>query len=123
MTPTNALPSLSFDIGPCDETVPLDALREWAGVEITVQEGSIHVEQHLSYVCCAELALAGGRNGETIKVIETNTGAVCRCMCGRPVMADLAGLDPGAYTVEVWGVQHFDVHPLALLGRVEVTVP
>ena len=114
---------LSADIGPCDETIPADTLQEWAGVEVTVQDGAIHIEQNLSYVCCAELALAAGREGTTIKVIETNIGEVCRCMCGYQVAADLTELSPGAYTVEVWGVQHFDVHPLESLGRAEVTIP
>jgi hypothetical protein len=116
-------PFLSFEVGSCDETIPSDTLHEWAGVEITVQEGAIHVEQKLAYVCCADLILAAGRDGEVIRLVETNVGEVCRCMCGYPVTADLTGLDPGAYTVEVWGVQHFDVHPLELLGSAEVTIP
>jgi len=36
---------------------------------------------------------------------------------------DLAGLAPGTYTVEIWGVQHLDVHSLELLGSAEVTIP
>ncbi len=123
VTPASEPVSLTADVGPCDETIPSDTLGEWAGVEITVQEGAIHVEQNLSYVCCAELALAAGRDGVAIKVVETNVGQVCRCMCGYLVTADLTGLDPGTYTVEVWGVQHFDVHPLELLGSGEVTIP
>jgi hypothetical protein len=115
--------SLAFDVGSCDESIPPDTLDEWAGIEITIQHGAIHVEQNLSYVCCAELALAAGRDGEVIRVIETNVGQVCRCMCGYPVTADVTGLESGRYTMEVWGVQHFDVHPLELLGSGEVTVP
>jgi len=116
--------SLSFDVGPCDEeAIKPNGSKEWAGVEITVQDGAIHIEQNLSYVCCAELALAAGRDGEVIRVIETNIGQVCRCMCGYPVPADITGLPAGTYTVEVWGVQHFDVHPLELLGSGEVTIP
>ena len=114
---------LSASVGPCDETIPPDTLSEWAGMESTVQDGAIHVEQNLSYVCCAELALAAGRDGSAIKIIETNVGEVCRCMCGYQLTADLTGMSPGTYTVEVWGVQHFDIHPLELLGRAEVTIP
>ncbi len=123
VTPADEPISLSLDVEPCDETIPLDTLDEWTGVEITVQGGAIHVEQNLSYVCCAELALAAGRDGEVIKLVETNVGQVCRCMCGYPVTVDLTGLDPGTYTVEVWGVQHFDIHPLELLGSAVVTIP
>ena len=115
--------SLSTGVGPCDETILPDALGEWAGMEITVQDGAIHIEQNLSYVCCAELALAAGQDEAVIKVVETNVGQMCRCMCGYQLAADLTGLSPGTYTVEVWGVQHFDAHPLELLGRGEVTIP
>jgi len=123
VTPADESLTMSFDVGLCDEATPLDALGEWAGVEVTVQGRTIHIEQNLSYVCCAELALAAGREGAVLKVIETNVGQVCRCVCGYPVAADLTGLPAGTYTVEVWGVQYFDVHPLELLGRAEVTVP
>ncbi len=123
VTPIYSPLALSFDVGSCDETIPPDTLREWAEVEIIVQGDVIHVEQTLSYVCCAELALSAGRDGEVIKVVETNVGEVCRCMCGYPVIVNIDGMDPGTYTVEVWGVQHFDVHPLELLGSGEVTVP
>ena len=40
-----------------------------------------------------------------------------------PVTAQLTGLPAGTYTVEVWGVQHFDLHSLELLGSAEVTIP
>ncbi|MDY6877650.1 MAG: hypothetical protein SWK90_15820 [Chloroflexota bacterium] len=114
---------LSTSVGPCDETIPPDTLSEWAGVEVTIQDGTIHIEQNLSYVCCAELALAAGQDGTVIKIIESNSGEVCRCMCGYKLTADLTGMSPGTYTVEIWGVQHFDVHPLELLGQSKVTIP
>jgi len=123
VTPAGEPVVLTAGIGPCDESVSLEELDEWAGVEIGLEGGTVHIRQRLSYVCCAELALAVGREGTTIKVIETNVGEVCRCMCGYQVTATLAGLSPGTYTVEVWGVQHFDVHPLELLGSASVMVP
>ena len=91
-------------------------------MDVTVQDGSIHIDQHVAYVCCAELALSAGRDADVIRVIETNLDQECRCMCGYPVAATLTGLPSGTYTVEVWGVQHFDVHPLELLGSAEVTI-
>ncbi|MFQ6101727.1 MAG: hypothetical protein ACE5OS_10915 [Anaerolineae bacterium] len=124
VTPVYEPLSLSFDVGECDETITLGAMPpDWEGVQVVVQDGAIHLEQNLSYVCCAELTLVAGRDGEVIKVVETNVGEVCRCICGYTLTADLTGLEPGTYTVEVWGVQHFDVHPLELLGSGEATVP
>ncbi|HUX76527.1 MAG TPA: hypothetical protein VMY40_07820 [Anaerolineae bacterium] len=123
VTPLYEPLALSFDVKPCDETVPPDALNDRAGMEISVRDGAVHIEQHVSTVCCAELALAAGRDGDVIRVIETNVGQVCRCMCGYPVTADLTGLPAGTYTVEVWGVQHYSVHPLEMRGSGEVTIP
>ena len=122
VTPLYEPLTLSFDVKPCDETVPPDTLNDWARVEISVRDGAVHIEQNVSYVCCAELALAAGRDGDIIRLIETNVGQVCRCMCGYPVTVNLTNLPAGTYTVEVWGVQHLDVHPLELLGSGEVTI-
>ena len=115
--------ALPGGVGECDEGITPTTDPEWAKVEITVRGGDIHVEQNLSYVCCAELAIAAGQDGDVIKLIETNVGEVCRCMCRYPVTARLADLPPGTYTVEVWGVQRLGIHPLELLGRSEVQVP
>jgi hypothetical protein len=115
-------PSLSFSVGTCDQSITPDTMPEWAKVDVTVQDGAIYVKQNLSYVCCAEMELAVGQDGNTIRIIETNAGEVCRCMCGYPVTIILSDLPLGTYTVEVWGVQHSDIHPLELLGSAEITI-
>ncbi len=113
----------AVEVGPCDQSISMAALGEWAEVVVTVQDGAIHIEQKLAYVCCAELSISAGRDGNVLRIIETNVGEVCRCMCGYQVVVDLPGLPAGDYAVEVWGVQHEDVHPLELLGSAQVTVP
>jgi hypothetical protein len=110
-------------IGECDESIPPDELDEWADLTVSPLDDGIRIEQNLSYVCCAELAIAAGIDEAVIKVIETNVGEVCRCVCGYPISLDVTGVPPGAYTVEVWGVQHLDTHPLVLLGGGEAVVP
>ncbi len=113
---------LSVGVSPCDETIEADSLADWAGIDFEVRDGLIYITQRLQYVCCAELALAAGRDGSVIKVIETNIGQVCRCICGYTLTAELNGLRPGAYTIEVWGVQYVSGQPLELLGSAEVTI-
>lgn len=122
-TPLDEPLSLSFSMEECDQSITPNTDPDWAKVEITVQDGDIQVEQNLSYVCCAALEITAGQNGDVIKLIETNVGEVCRCMCGYPVTARLTDLPAGTYTVEVWGVQYLDVHPLELLGSAEVEIP
>lgn len=113
---------VSSMVTPCDQSIGPEALQGWAQVEASATGGVVHISQKLSYVCCADLAVSAGVDGHTVRVIETNVGEICRCICGYPLSIDLEGLPPGAYTVEVWGAQHMDVHPLELLGRVQVEV-
>jgi hypothetical protein len=110
-------------VGDCDESIAPDMLDDWAQVAVSPLDNGIHVEQNLSYVCCAELAIAAGLDESVIKVVETNVGQICRCVCGYPAMLDVTGVPAGAYTVEIWGVQHFDTHPLVLLDSSEVVIP
>ncbi len=117
------LPTYTYDVGACDERITPDDADDWAGVEVSARDDGIYVEQNLYYVCCAYPALAAGRDGDVVKVIESNAGEVCRCWCGYPITATLTGMASGAYTVEVWGVQYQDEHPLTLLGSAEVTLP
>ncbi len=113
---------LSVAVEPCDETMSPEELQQWAGVALQVKDGLVYITHRLSYVCCAELALAAGRDGSVIKIVETNVGEACLCMCGYTLQAELNGLPSGDYTVEVWGVQHVPAHSLELLGRGQVTV-
>jgi hypothetical protein len=110
-------------VGECDESIPPDELDDWAAVEISALDDGVHIEQNLSYVCCAEIAISAGVDESVIKIIETNTGEVCRCVCGYPISLDVTDIPAGAYTVEVWGVQHLDTHPLILLDGGEVVIP
>ncbi len=113
---------LSVEVNPCDETMDVDSPAAWAGIDFEVRDGLVYLTQRLRYVCCAELALAAGRDGPVIKVVETNIGQVCRCICGYTLAAELNGLQPGTYTVEIWGVQHVPDQPLEMLGSADVTI-
>jgi hypothetical protein len=115
--------SLSSAVGECDETVPVDTLNEWEEITAFVRNGTVVIEQKLAYLCCAEMELSAGRDGNVVRIIETNVGSICRCMCGYPVTMELAGLPSGTYAVEIWGVQHTAIHFLELRGSVEVVIP
>lgn len=121
--PVHTPPSLSFSIGTSDPAITSSAAQDWAGVEIITQDGIIHLKHNLWYVCCAEIELAIGQDSNVIRVIETNVGDMCSCMASYPITIRVRDLPPGAYTVEVWGVQHYDIHALELLGQGEVTIP
>jgi len=110
--------SLQYTMEECDQSP--GALEKESHVEITVQDGVIHISQDVNYVCCAEFGLNLEQDGDLIKIIETNEGEICRCMCRYHIDAQVSGLSRGTWWVEVWGVQYEDVHPLELLGKAEV---
>jgi hypothetical protein len=121
--PVHTPPSLSFNIGTSDPAITSSTAQDWAGVEISTQDGIIHLKHNLRYACCAEIELAIGQDGNVIRVIETNVGDICSCTAGYPIAMRVRDLPPGAYTVEVWGVQYHDIYTLELLGQGEVTIP
>lgn len=110
----------SYTLTGCDESIPMDQLPSWAGVEIRSQGGIIRVDQRIAYVCCAKIVLSLEQDGNTLRIIERNEGEVCRCMCGYQAHIEIAGLPRGRYTVEIWGVEYKDVHPRELLGQASV---
>lgn len=109
----------------CDASVQPSALNDWAGVTVTPTVGGAQFVQRISYVCCAqvEASLGWDMESRTLRIVEYNAGEICRCMCGYTMTGEIAGLDPGAYTLEIWGVQKPEVgQEVQLLERVAVTV-
>jgi len=121
-TPEAGRPTLTYSVGGCSEESPNTRAATGGEVEIVGQGDTIHVSQKLTYVCCAELELTTEQEGSTIKLLEKNTGEICRCMCDYEVEADITGLNPGVYQVEVWGVEYEDVHTPELLGQATITL-
>ena len=114
-------PELTYTVSPCQEGIGPGELAAWARVDAQAEAGAIHVTQNLSYVCCARVELSLERSGNLLKLVETNTGEMCRCMCGYVVDAQIKGLPSGSYTVQVWGVRFEDMQP-ELLSEVAVTL-
>ena len=66
---------------------------------------SIKISHDLPYTCCANITLDLEREGNSLKIIETNIGEVCRCMCGYHIDAEITGINFGKYALEIWGVK------------------
>ncbi|MCL6430061.1 MAG: hypothetical protein K6V36_04260 [Anaerolineae bacterium] len=114
--PAETVPQLTYTVSACQEHVAVEELPSWARVEVTATEGAIRIQQNLSYVCCATVQLELEQSGNVLKIVETNVGEMCRCMCGYVVDARIEGLRPGRYTVQVWGVRFEEMEP-ELLGE------
>jgi len=119
-TPEAGRPTLSYSVGGCSEQSETTRAATDGEVQIVGEGDTIHVVHKLSYVCCAELELTTKQEGSTIRLLEKNTGEICRCMCDYEVEADITGLSPGVYQVEVWGVEYEDVYTPELLGQATI---
>jgi len=120
-TPEAGRPTLTYSVGGCSEqSETARAAADNGEVQIVGQGDTIHVAHKLTYVCCAELVLTTEQEDSTIRLLEKNTGEICRCMCDYEVEADITGLNPGVYQVEVWGVEYEDVHIPELLGQATI---
>jgi hypothetical protein len=115
-------PALEYTVGGCTDESETSRGGVTSDVEISSGRDAIHLEQRLTYVCCAELELTLEREGNTMLIVETNVGEICRCLCEYFIEAEVSGLGPGEYDVEVWGVEYEDLHRPELLGEGRVTL-
>ncbi|MCJ7618667.1 MAG: hypothetical protein MUP64_00435 [Anaerolineae bacterium] len=119
-TPEAGRPTLTYSVGGCGEQSETTRAATDGEVQIVGEGDTIHVAHKLTYVCCAELVLTTEQEDSTIRLLEKNTGEICRCMCDYEVEAEITGLSPGVYQVEVWGVEYEDVHTPELLGQATI---
>jgi hypothetical protein len=69
-------------------------------VTITAAAGGALVTHQLSHACCLRSAVTTRAEERTVIVLETLSGAPCRCMCSSTLRTQL-GLSPGEWTVVV----------------------
>lgn len=70
------------------------------------------------YNCCLKIAMELEQGGNLLHFIEHPTGDLCHCMCYFNLAAEVTGLDPGVYIIQVWNEDQS-----ALFGQTEVMVP
>jgi hypothetical protein len=104
---------LNYAVSTCNEKIKMDNTNL---VTITSNGSQMLVEQDAGYVCCAKIGMELKQAGNLLKIIETNTGDMCKCICGYHASAQISGLAPGSYHVQVWGIQFKDVQDLKVLG-------
>lgn len=121
-TPSPLGATLAYSVGGCAEQSDVTRAADMGEVRIVSQGGAIHVEQKLNYVCCADIVVRLEQDENTIKLVEKNEGEICRCICEYDIEAEISGLDPGVYEVEVWGVEYQDVYAPELLGHATITL-
>jgi hypothetical protein len=126
VTETTAMPALTYEVGECDESLDVEALNEWDELTTEAADDDVAFTHRLAYVCCADLVLSAGydADAETIRLVETNVGDMCRCMCGYKITGALSDLPSGDYRLEIWGVQHIpSEESLMLLEATDIEMP
>ncbi|NPV55418.1 MAG: hypothetical protein HPY76_01925 [Anaerolineae bacterium] len=113
-SPAAAPATLTYQVGECDQSAVLEMVEK---VEITVTDGVAQIEQDARYVCCAEFVLTLEQEDGTLKLIETNTGEVCRCFCAYHISAQISDIPENVRALQVWGIYFPEMHPLELLGE------
>ena len=114
--------TLAYSVSGCAEESDLTRATDLGEVRIVSRGGAIHVEQRLNYVCCADIVVTLEQDENTVRLVERNAGEICRCLCEYDLEAEISGLGPGVYEVEVWGVEYQDVYTPELLGHATITL-
>lgn len=61
----------------------------------------LHYTHAVNHNCCMKVTATADVQSAQITITEDWQGKVCRCVCFSEITAELAGLSPGAYTVQV----------------------
>lgn len=64
--------------------------------------GTLNFAYERTANCCFEFDLAENRDGNTIDVIETSGGLLCRCLCDFNLTGTIQNLAPGPYRVRLF---------------------
>jgi hypothetical protein len=95
-----------------------------AGVNSTlihVKDGTIILNQTLSYYCCAALELTLKKKENQYTITEANRGKACRCTCDHTINAAVKTPGKGKYDVTVVGVA-FQKHKGGTLAKETLTI-
>ena len=88
-------------------------------VSAAFQNDTLLVSHFNSYYnCCQKIAMELEQEDYLLRFIEHPEGDLCHCMCYFNLSAEVTGLDPGIYVIQVWNEDR-----TVLFGQTEVTVP
>jgi hypothetical protein len=86
-----------------------------------VGESVVHIHHHSAeFNCCPVMAFEIDRDGPTIDIYEIEVEPQCYCICCFDLRHELSDLEPGDYTVRVWGAYGCETTPC---GLTDFTVP
>ena len=110
-------PVLTYSVGGCLIKSPGEITRGQklkSEVEVSIEDSSIKLLQHLSYVCCADMvvslqAIEKHGNCTLLRIVEKNVGEICKCICDYEIEIRISNLAPGRYRLEIYGVEFEDM--------------
>ncbi len=86
-----------------DQVVTPTAGLDCDGIVLSTTDSSV-VMSHFGAMlnCCTDISMAVRLEDDTIRFREQETGDYCDCICTYDLAAELNGIEPGQYQVEVW---------------------
>lgn len=117
--PVRAAEMVPSDIHHADPT----AIAPGLGVLNLVLEGgsgTLNFAYERTANCCFEFDLTESRDGNTIDVIETGGGLLCRCLCDFNLTGTIQNLEPGAYRVRLFQVPRQGDRQLVTTRQVDI---
>ena len=85
-------------------TVLLSAVYPQENIFVTINADTVTIwHTGTTRNCCSLFDLTAQVDGSIITVTEVDTGDYCYCECLFDLSISITGLDPGAYTVEIFG--------------------
>jgi hypothetical protein len=82
------------------ETAPTRAAPAEPEVRVEPVQGGVVVVHELTHACCLKAAVRSRRDGDAFVVVETLSGAACRCQCTATIRTAVA-VPPGSHPLAV----------------------
>ncbi len=116
---TTKIASLVYYISGCEisKRVEYNGVDPFKESKINIEGNRVIINHILEYVCCANLTINSKQENNLIILTEENTGEMCKCICEYGIFASFGPLDPGNYTIQVYGVKYENMEPELLLEK------
>lgn len=111
--PPGGGPKLAISVGGCAEERVGELTRghgSVGSVRLRVEGSSLILHHGLRYVCCADISASlyveDRGDHRLLRIVERNSGEMCRCICDYEIELRVWDLEPGRYKIELYGVEY-----------------
>ena len=106
-------PKVRFSMAGCiEEYSSLKEIppRHRPKTDIRVRDGIVKIIRMENTYCGSHLFVELEKEGNLLKLMESNYNPPKDCICKYDLNMEITNLDPGVYTVELWGIEQLQVN-------------